>query len=181
LIVKKHTPIVSDADYARLTALIESARLRASASERDLAALENELKRATIVPADKVPADVVTMNAVARVQDLDWKETETYTLVFPLEADISRNRISVLAPVGAALLGYREGDLIEWPVQGAVRRLRVKEVLYQPDRVAGVKKKKASDREKASTRVASSASRSGRRSRSDRSRTSPHERRPLTR
>ena len=76
------------------------------------------------------------MNSVVRVRDLDWDETETFTLVYPIEADIARNQISVLAPVGAALLGYREGDLIEWPVRDGVRRLRVKKVLTREAQAA---------------------------------------------
>jgi hypothetical protein len=56
-----------------------------------------------------------------------------YTLVFPNEADIEQNRISVLAPIGIAMLGYRVGDILEWPVPSGLSRLKVKEVLYQPE------------------------------------------------
>jgi regulator of nucleoside diphosphate kinase len=134
--MKPRTPIISVADHARLLALLESARRHASAPERDLAALENELQRARIVEKSEVPSDAVAMNSMVRVRDLDWDETETFTLVYPAEADIARNRISVLAPVGAALLGYREGDLIEWPVRDGVRRLHVKKVLKRQPQVA---------------------------------------------
>lgn len=133
--MKTRIPIVSAEDHARLHEVIESARRRGSASPRELAALETELGRAQVVAEADVPPGTVAMNSVVRVRDLDWDETETYTLVYPLDADIARNRISVLAPVGAALLGYREGDLIEWPVAGGVRRLRVKKVVADPDRI----------------------------------------------
>ena len=77
------------------------------------------------------------MNSVVRLRDLDSGETEEYELVYPADADMAHNRISVLAPIGTAILGYRLGDVIEWPVPAGLRRLRVEEVLYQPER-AGV-------------------------------------------
>jgi regulator of nucleoside diphosphate kinase len=57
----------------------------------------------------------------------------TWTLVFPEDADIDQNRISVLAPIGTAMLGYSVGDTIEWPVPEGLRRIQVKEILYQPE------------------------------------------------
>jgi regulator of nucleoside diphosphate kinase len=72
------------------------------------------------------------MNSTVRVGDLETGEEETYTLVYPEEADIEANRLSVLAPVGTALIGYRAGDVVEWPVPAGVRRFRVEAVLFQP-------------------------------------------------
>ena len=135
--MKKRTLIISHADRERLEALIDSARMDSRVREDYLAALEGELSRARVVPAGKVPADVVTMNSVVRLRDLDSDETEEYELVYPPDADVAHNRISVLAPIGTAILGYRLGDVIEWPVPAGLRRLRVEEVLYQPER-AGV-------------------------------------------
>ncbi len=131
--MKNRTLIISDADRQRLEALIESARADARVREDYLAALEAELRRARVVPADKVPGDVVRMNSVVRLRDLDSDETEEYELVYPADADIACNRISVLAPIGTAILGYRLGDVIEWPVPAGLRRLQVEEVLYQPE------------------------------------------------
>ena len=132
--MKKRTLIMSHADRERLEALIDSARMDSRVREDYLAALEGELRRARVVPAGEVPADVVTMNSVVRLRDLDSDETEEYELVYPADADLTQNRISVLAPIGTAILGYRLGDVIEWPVPAGLRRLRVEEVLYQPER-----------------------------------------------
>ena len=132
------TIIMSDEDHRRLAALIESARYDASLSEDDLADLEGELKRARIVPRSLVPSEVITMNSVVRLRDLDTDELEEYELVYPADADVTHNRISVLAPVGTAILGYRLGDVIEWPVPAGLRRLRVEEVLYQPERAGAL-------------------------------------------
>ena len=136
--MKKRTLIISHADRERLEALIDSARMDSRVREDYLAALEGELSRARVVPAGEVPADVVTMNSVVRLRDLDSGETEEYELVYPADADVARNRISVLAPVGTAILGYRLGDVIEWPVPAGLRRLRVEEVLYQPERAGAL-------------------------------------------
>jgi regulator of nucleoside diphosphate kinase len=136
--MKKRTLIISHADRKRLEALIDSARMDSRVREDYLAALEGELCRARVVPAGKVPADVVTMNSVVRLRDLDSDETEEYELVYPADADMAHHRISVLAPIGTAILGYRLGDVIEWPVPAGLRRLRVEEVLYQPERAGAL-------------------------------------------
>jgi regulator of nucleoside diphosphate kinase len=68
-----------------------------------------------------------------RLIDLDTQEEMVYTLVFPPKADIAHNKISVLAPIGTAMLGYRVGDTFNWPVPDGVRRLQVAQVLYQPE------------------------------------------------
>ena len=135
--MKNRIIIISDADHQRLEALIESVRYDASLRDDYLDALDGELKRARVVPQSDMPPEVITMNSVVRLRDLDSEETEEYELVYPADADMAHNRISVLAPVGTAILGYRRGDVIEWPVPAGLRRLRVEEVLYQPER-AGV-------------------------------------------
>ena len=135
--MKDRPVIMSDADHRRLDALIESVRYDASLREDYLDALEGELKRARVVPQSDVPPEVITMNSVVHLRDLGSGETEEYELVYPADADMAHNRISVLAPIGTAILGYRLGDVIEWPVPAGLRRLRVEEVLYQPER-AGV-------------------------------------------
>jgi regulator of nucleoside diphosphate kinase len=130
--------IMSDEDHRCLAALIESARYDASLSGDDLTALEGELKRARVVPRSRVPSEVITMNSVVRLRDLDTDELEEYELVYPADADMAHNRISVLAPVGTAILGYRLGDVVEWLVPAGPRRLRVEEVLYQPERAGAL-------------------------------------------
>lgn len=136
--MEKRTLIISAEDRARLEALIETARLDPHVREEYLIALEGELNRASVVPADEVPADVITMSSVVQLRDLDADEIEEVELVFPADADVERNRVSVLAPIGTAILGYRLGDVIEWPVPAGLRRLRVEEVLYQPERAGAL-------------------------------------------
>jgi regulator of nucleoside diphosphate kinase len=102
--------------------------------ERDsIEALEAELDRAHVVDSSQIPPDVITMNSEVRLRDLDTGEERVYRLVFPNRALQSRNALSVVAPIGTALLGYRAGDVIEWMVPKGLRRLKVLEVLYQPE------------------------------------------------
>jgi regulator of nucleoside diphosphate kinase len=98
-----------------------------------LRGLEAELNRSIRIADDKVPPDVITMHSKAHLIDLDSGEELIYTLVFPNEADIRQDKISVLAPIGTAMLGYRVGDTFEWAVPDGIRRLQVKRVLYQPE------------------------------------------------
>jgi regulator of nucleoside diphosphate kinase len=95
--------------------------------------LQRELNRARIVPPRRVPPDVVTMHSQARVLDVDTGEEMLFKLVFPEEADIEAGDLSVLAPLGTAILGYRAGDTLAWRVPAGERHLKVLEVVYQPE------------------------------------------------
>lgn len=103
------------------------------ADREDLVLLAGEIARAVEVEAADVPPDVVTLNSTARVRDLETGESREYTVVMPGEANYEAGKISVLAPLGTALLGYRVGDEIEWDVPRGVRRLRIEAVLFQPE------------------------------------------------
>lgn len=124
---------VTEPDYQRLCGLIQITRERNGEDREYLNKLEAELDRAEIVDPKDVPADVITMHSKVRLKDLVSYEENTYSLVFPTEANFSEGKISVLAPIGTAILGYKRGDTIEWPVPSGVRRLKVDEVLYQPE------------------------------------------------
>lgn len=96
--------------------------------------LASELARADIVDAREVPPDVVTMNSRVLFEDVTAGKTAEVTIVFPQDADVERARVSVLAPVGTALLGLAEGDSIVWPFpDGSSHCLRVLEVTFQPE------------------------------------------------
>jgi regulator of nucleoside diphosphate kinase len=127
---------VTEADHEKLYRLLQS-RLDGHSPDREyLDTLEHELDRAEIVAPDAVPSDVVTMNSEVRLKDLDSGQVLTYRLVFPTQAR-GQNTVSVLAPIGTAILGYRVGDVIEWRVPKGVRRLKVLDVVYQPE-AAGI-------------------------------------------
>jgi regulator of nucleoside diphosphate kinase len=73
------------------------------------------------------------MNSRVRLKDLETNEEKVYTLVFPSEADLSQQKISVLAPIGTAILGYRIGDTVEWRVPAGVKNMRIEDILFQPE------------------------------------------------
>ena len=131
---KKATTIyVTELDYNRLYGLIDRTRESNGVDKEYLKKLEAELERAEVVDSRDIPADVITMRSKVRLKDLVSGESNTYSLVFPREADFAEGKISVLAPIGTAILGYRRGDTIEWPVPSGLRRLEVEEILYQPE------------------------------------------------
>lgn len=131
---KKQTTIyVTELDYNRLNGLIDRTRERNGIDREYLNKLEAELDRAEVVDTKDIPRDVITMRSKVRLKDLVSGESNTYSLVFPTEADFSEGKISVLAPIGTAILGYRQGDTIEWSVPSGLRKLKVEEVLYQPE------------------------------------------------
>ncbi len=125
--------VITEADYGRLQRLIESSRQFRQRDAEHLDALEQELERATIAKATDVPHEVVTMNSRVRVRDLDSGREFIYQIVFPRDADVAKNRISVLAPIGTALLGYGAGTTVEWQVPSGMRRFRILDVEYQPE------------------------------------------------
>lgn len=124
---------VTEEDYEKLTQLLEGARQRRFRDLAHVEQLDSELDRAHVVPAGEIPPDVVTMNSEVQLRDLDTDSEMVLTLVFPHEANAEQRKVSVLAPLGTAVLGYRAGDVVEWEVPAGKRRLRVERVLYQPE------------------------------------------------
>lgn len=120
-------------DLKRLRELIAEQKRIKKESKEYINSLEAELERAQVVLPQEVPADVVTMNSRLVIEDLETGDEMTFTLVFPETADLARERVSVLAPLGTAVLGYRVGDTFEWKVPAGVVQYRVKQILYQPE------------------------------------------------
>ena len=126
----ERTIYVTSSDFERLRFI---SGMTEAKDRGDLIDLVDELNRALVVPPAEVPADVVTMNSRVRLTDLDSGKTHEYTLVYPQDANYAEGKISIIAPVGAAMIGYREGDEFEWQMPSGRRRFRVDAVLYQPE------------------------------------------------
>lgn len=127
---------ITQLDRKRLVDLIEVVEASEAFNKRDLRNLKDlkrELRRAKIVAPEEIPSHVVTMNSKVSLRDVESSEEMTYTLVFPDRADIEAGRISILAPIGTAILGYGEGDTVEWPVPSGRRRITIQKILYQPE------------------------------------------------
>jgi regulator of nucleoside diphosphate kinase len=124
--------LVTAEDMARLRTVVDLHLEGSRAAAAEL--LELELDRATVVPQSQIPPDVVTMRSRIFFEDLTTGRDREATLVYPEEADMEQSKISILAPIGLAVLGLKVGDAIEWPLpNGRVAKLRIKEVLYQPE------------------------------------------------
>jgi regulator of nucleoside diphosphate kinase len=130
----KNKIYISEFDMKRLKGLIKFAEERWDKRVLPyLEELDEELDRAEIVKPEDIPTNVITMNSTFRLSDLDSGEEVVYTLVFPARADSASGKISILAPVGTAVLGYRVGDTVEWKVPAGIKRLKVKGIVYQPE------------------------------------------------
>jgi regulator of nucleoside diphosphate kinase len=128
----KHDLLFSSYDKERLMPLLRIAG--PTKEDRDqLDDLLWEIRFAAEIEPEEVPPDLVTMNATVRVTDLDTSVAHTYTIVFPRDANDEEGKISVLVPLGTALLGYRRGDVVHWHVPRGVRQVRIDEIIYQPE------------------------------------------------
>jgi len=125
------TIIVTDADMERLTRIVRAFKHSLFRDQQQLDFLEQVLSEAEVRPSTRVPKDVIRMNSRVRVFDFETRTRGLYTLALPEDADISKGLLSILAPLGIALLGRRRGDLIEARVPGGSRRLRVEGVRQQ--------------------------------------------------
>jgi len=131
--VKQRAKIfITEKDFDALASLLQSGSIFMRDSEF-VEDLEAELARAVIVDTASIPDDVIAMNSTFHLRNLDNDQLQTYTLVYPQHADISQGKLSILAPVGIAVLGYRIGDVIEWQVPSGKRRFRVENVQKRED------------------------------------------------
>jgi regulator of nucleoside diphosphate kinase len=125
---------ITEEDLHRLQRLVDGLKANSNGELSNIMALEEELDRAHVVHAKTIRPDVVTLNSHVRVCDLDTDKIMEYEVVYPnTKPRSSADPLSVLAPLGTALLGYRAGDIVEWQVPKGKRRLKVLEVLYQPE------------------------------------------------
>lgn len=123
------TILITERDLERLEQIL--ARVQHSPN---IKALADELERATIVSSEAIPPDVVTMNSRITFMELETGKESEVTLAYPSDANLEKGRVSILAPVGAALIGLRIGDEIEWPLpSGKHRTYRITSVLFQPE------------------------------------------------
>jgi regulator of nucleoside diphosphate kinase len=124
---------ITKTDEEKLRDLIRKAQHTKYRGSAYLKMLAGELDKAQVVDPHNIPPDVITLNSTAHLIDLESGDEMSYTLVFPEEADVSQGKISILAPIGTAMLGYRVGDIFEWDTPGGKRKIRVEKVIYQPE------------------------------------------------
>jgi regulator of nucleoside diphosphate kinase len=122
------TILITDSDMSRLRRLLEYALNFLRRDRPYLETLEQELHNARVLPSEQMPQDVVALNSRVRIRDLKTGKEMVYTLVFPRDSHVGEDRLSVLAPIGTAVLGQRLGDIVECSVPAGVRLLKIEQV-----------------------------------------------------
>ena len=123
--MNKKSIYITDLDFKRLQELVKAAREFNQEEEKYVDRLQEELNKATIVEENRLPKKIVTMNSKVELFDLADKETMSYILVFPEVANIDKGKISILSPLGTALLGEKEGDEIELNLVHGTRKIKI--------------------------------------------------------
>ncbi|HZW39251.1 MAG TPA: nucleoside diphosphate kinase regulator [Ignavibacteriaceae bacterium] len=131
--MKKRKIVITKSDRTKLRNLFYSTIGFRSRDLKTVKELFVELDRAEIIDDEAIDKSIVTMNSTVEIQDVKTKKEYTYTIVYPEDANLEENRISILAPIGTALLGYSEGDIIIWEVPAGKRKILIKKILYQPE------------------------------------------------
>ena len=132
---KKTTTIyITETDRERLGNLIQLVRNENGwANSGYVKTLEEELDFAEFVESRDIPPNIVTMRSKVKLKDLDSDEESVYSIVFPTEANTDEGKISILAPLATALLGNRCGETIKFQAPTRLRKLKIEEILYQPE------------------------------------------------
>jgi regulator of nucleoside diphosphate kinase len=125
--------ILNKLDYLRIKKAIESAKQVKSINAHEAEDLMTELDSATIVEPKDIPSDVVTMNSVVKISFLNNNRQVRFQIVYPKEANLKENKISIFSPIATALIGYKAGDEVEWIVPAGPTRIRIDEIIYQPE------------------------------------------------
>ena len=125
--------ILSKLDYSRIYKCINEARRLNTIGLNEAENLLQELHSAEVVDTNEIPSDVVTMNSIVKISFLNTNKTTQFQIVYPDQANIKENRISIFSPVATALIGYKVSDEIEWIVPLGLTKLRIDEIIYQPE------------------------------------------------
>lgn len=125
--------IVSSLDYIRIQKQINEARQKKTIDAVEAEKLMSELNSATVLNPHEIPGDVVTMNSVVKITFVDSGKQVEFKIVYPEDANFKDKKVSIFSPIATALIGFRVGDLIEWMVPGGLTKIRIDEIIYQPE------------------------------------------------
>ncbi len=120
-------------DYARILKSIQDGKSRKTINAAEAENLLKELHAAKIVEPYEVPANIVTMNSVVRIKFLKTGKEIKFQIVYPDQANMKENKISIFSPVATALIGYKVSDEIDWMVPSGMTKIRIEEIIYQPE------------------------------------------------
>ena len=125
--------IINRLDYARIKKCINDARQFKSITDSEVQKLVNELESAVIMEPEAIPANVVTMNSIVTVSFSNNNKQVQFQIVYPDQDNFRENKISIFSPIATALIGYKVGDEIEWIVPAGLTKMKIEEIIYQPE------------------------------------------------
>lgn len=125
--------IINRLDYARIKKCISDAKQFKSITSNEAENLLKELDSAKIMEPESIPSNVVTMNSIAKVTFLSNNMQVQFQIVYPDQANLKENKISIFSPIATSLIGYKVNDEIEWLVPGGLTKIRIDEIIYQPE------------------------------------------------
>ena len=125
--------IIKRLDYARIKICINDAKQFKSITSIEADNLLKELDSAKIMEPESIPSNVVTMNSIAKITFLSNDKQVQFQIVYPDKANLKENKISIFSPIATSLIGYKVNDEIEWIVPGGLTKIRIDEIIYQPE------------------------------------------------
>ena len=125
--------ILNRLDYSRIQKCINDAKQFKSINATEAESLKKELNSAKIVEPQEIPANVVTMNSIVKISFLNSDKQIEFRIVYPDQANLKENKISIFSPIATALIGYKVADEIEWIVPAGLTKIRIDEIIYQPE------------------------------------------------
>lgn len=123
-------PILSEKDFQIIHDLIKNQS--AVQQTKELRFLAEELKKAKVVKDNKIGGDIVQLNSIVQVEDQSSNKTMDFQIVLPSQANLKENKISILAPIGIALIGFKKDQLVEWQMPAGKRTLKIVKVENAP-------------------------------------------------
>ncbi len=125
--------VVTELDAIRLKNLIICYSNDKKTDTKNLKYLRKEIERAEIIKSKQIASDIVTMNSIVEIYNHHSKKDITIKVVYPMEADYRKGNISILSPLGSALLGYKEGDRVCFDAPGGNVEVHINSITYQPE------------------------------------------------
>jgi regulator of nucleoside diphosphate kinase len=125
--------IVNRLDFVRIQKQISEARQNKTIDASEAEKLLQELNSATVLDPHEIPGDVITMNSVVRISFVDSGIQQEFKIVYPHESNFREKKVSIFSPIATALIGFRVGDIIEWMVPAGLTKIRINEIVYQPE------------------------------------------------
>ena len=120
-------------DYTRIYKAITDAKNSKTINSNEAEKLLSELSKAEIVPSEKIDKDVVTMNSEVKLFFENTQKEQSFKIVYPQDANLKENKISIFSPIATALIGYKIVDEIEWIVPGGMTKIKIVDLIYQPE------------------------------------------------